>query len=134
MPYANREDRIAYDRAYWRSPDGRAKREANKAAWRERNKEKVRAHSAVARALRKGVMIKPLECEGCGPHYEGKLEAHHDDYSKPLEVKWLCDPCHKQRHIELRLEARPFQEMRWNIHQQIGIEEPTETEDTEVPF
>lgn len=94
----------------------------------------MRAHSAVARALRKGTLVKPLECEGCGPHYEGKLEAHHDDYSKPLEVKWLCDPCHKQRHIEQRLEARPYQEQRWGIHEQLGIDVPYADAEDEVPF
>ena len=86
----------------------------------------------MARALRKGTLTKPLECEGCGPNYSGKLEAHHDDYSKPLDVKWFCDPCHKQRHIELRLEARPFQEMRWGIHEQLGITDDSAEE--EVPF
>jgi hypothetical protein len=27
--------------------------------------------------------------------------AHHEDYDKPLEVVWLCQPCHKQRHKEI---------------------------------
>jgi len=130
VPYANREQRLEHSRNYWRDPDGRAKREASKRSWRERNREKVRAHSAVARAVKRGDLIKPLDCEGCGPRYEGKLEAHHDDYSKPLEVKWLCDPCHKQRHIELRLEARPWQNQRWGINDDLGIED----QEQEVPF
>jgi len=125
MPYANRDDKLENMRAYWRTPEGREKREAAQRAWRERNREKVRAHSAVHRALKKGTLIRPLECEGCGPNYSGKLEAHHDDYSKPLEIKWLCDSCHKLRHIELRLEARPYQDMKWNINNELGYtEEP----------
>jgi hypothetical protein len=27
--------------------------------------------------------------------------AHHEDYDRPLDVMWLCQPCHKQRHKEL---------------------------------
>lgn len=133
MPYAKREDRLAYSQSYWRTPEGRAKREAAQKAWKDRNREKVRAHSAVARALKKGTLVKPLDCEGCGPAYSGKLEAHHDDYSKPLEVKWLCDCCHKQRHIELRLEVRPMQAKRWKITdpELLGEDEPEPIEPEE---
>jgi ribosomal protein S27AE len=38
-------------------------------------------------------------CIRCG---EEKSLAHHEDYDKPLEVMWLCQPCHKQRHKELK--------------------------------
>ena len=36
-------------------------------------------------------------CEICGAE---KAEAHHDDYSKPLEIRWLCFKCHRQWHKE----------------------------------
>lgn len=142
MPYADREKRLEYSRSYWRSEEGREKREASKRSWRERNREKMRAHSAVARALRKGTLVRPLDCEGCGGNYTGKLEAHHDDYSKPLDVKWLCDECHKKRHIELRMEARPYQDRRWDINTKLGFNDEPEPEappepqlpDPEVPF
>lgn len=32
--------------------------------------------------------------------------AHHEDYSKPLDVMWLCDQCHALRHFELK-RSRP---------------------------
>lgn len=56
-----------------------------------------RAHRAVSKALRHGIIIKTA-CVVCGnPNVEG----HHDDYNKPLEVAWLCKVHHKIRHIEL---------------------------------
>ena len=45
-------------------------------------------------AIRKGV-IKRLPCEVCG---EEKSQAHHPDYSKPLEIKWLCHLRHRAIH------------------------------------
>jgi ribosomal protein S27AE len=42
-----------------------------------------------------------MPCIRCG---EAKSVAHHEDYDKPLEVMWLCQPCHKQRHKELKSE------------------------------
>jgi ribosomal protein S27AE len=50
------------------------------------------AYRTVERALKTGKLIKLDECERCGS--EGSLEAHHEDYSKPLDVEWLCTKCH----------------------------------------
>lgn len=35
-----------------------------------------------------------------------KVQAHHDDYSKPLEVRWLCVPHHALHHKQLRQAAK----------------------------
>lgn len=69
-------------------------------AWRKADKRRQVAHSAVARALRAGKLL-PAPCERCGCE---KSLAHHEDYDKPLEVVWLCQPCHKQRHKEIDRE------------------------------
>jgi transposase-like protein len=37
-------------------------------------------------------------CEMCGK--EDNIHAHHDDYDKPLNVRWLCPICHKDWHIK----------------------------------
>jgi hypothetical protein len=44
-------------------------------------------------ALTKGLIKKPRRCSRCKrPH--PRLEKHHRDYSKPLEIIWVCPPCH----------------------------------------
>lgn len=54
------------------------------------------AYMAVDAAIRAGVISRPDRCMGCGcPDTEHRVEAHHSDYSKPLEVIWLCTPCHR---------------------------------------
>lgn len=57
----------------------------------------VRAHQLVAKAKQNGELV-PQPCARCGATPFG---AHHEDYSKPLEVVWLCKKCHVARHLEL---------------------------------
>jgi len=66
--------------------------------YRKNNPEKVAAHLLVAKAIREGVIVKNDYCELCGSNY--KVSAHHEDYSKPLDIIWLCDTCHKKVHKE----------------------------------
>lgn len=53
------------------------------------------AHIAVGNALRSGKLTRQ-PCAFCGS--TDALEAHHHDYSKPLDVTWLCTPCHRKFH------------------------------------
>ncbi len=68
--------------------------------WQQLPLEKLKARSrgAVARALKKGEILKE-PCEVCG---ETKSYAHHDDYSKPLDIRWVCAPHHKEIHNLLK--------------------------------
>lgn len=50
------------------------------------------AQAAVARAIRAGLLHRPVVCSECG--YEGRIEAAHRDYDEPLDVRWLCRSCH----------------------------------------
>lgn len=69
--------------------------------WREKNPEKRKAHDAVRKALKSGRLVRPDTCEGCGA--TGRLHAHHDDYEKRLDVRWLCPSCHVRVHAELEV-------------------------------
>lgn len=73
-------------------------------AFRNRNPEKYAAHSALEYALRAGRLTKPDACERCGE--ARRIHGHHEDYSKPLEVMWLCAPCHGARRREINAERR----------------------------
>ena len=99
---ANRNKNIekvrAYDRARSKEPERiKAITEITR-AWRAEDSRRVLAHSSVARAVRSGGLVRQPCCR-CGAE---KTVAHHEDYDKPLEVIWLCQPCHKQRHKELK--------------------------------
>ena len=77
------------DRKRNKTAERRAHLTRNTRRWRKAHPERARAHNAVARALRSGKLVKE-PCEVCGAV---RVHAHHDDYSKPLEVRWLC-PLH----------------------------------------
>jgi len=42
------------------------------------------------------------ECCGCRPRDQSYIHAHHDDYSRPLDVRWLCASCHTVVHLLLK--------------------------------
>lgn len=71
--------------------------EVNK-KWAKNNPEKIKAHLKVFYAVKDGKLIKPLKCLRC--QAETRLLAHHLDYSKPLEVVWLCSSCHRLEHLK----------------------------------
>ncbi len=65
--------------------------------YRKNNRYKINTHQRVYVAIRDGKLVKPSKCSECGQH--GLVQGHHEDYSKPLEVVWLCPKCHKSRHL-----------------------------------
>jgi hypothetical protein len=65
--------------------------------YQKENPDKYKAHTIVNNAKRCGRIIRPDKCSNCG--IAGKaLHAHHEDYNNPLQVVWLCVPCHHMRH------------------------------------
>jgi hypothetical protein len=69
-----------------------------KTAYRKKYPQKRLAQQAVERAVRRGTLIRKV-CEVCGKR---NSEAHHDDYSKPLDVRWLCRKHHAEHHRKQR--------------------------------
>lgn len=66
--------------------------------WAQRNPERMALSRKVAqvvyRATRDGRLTRPEQCEQCGNN--GRIEAAHTDYSRPLDVRWLCVSCHRK--------------------------------------
>ena len=72
---------------------------------------KKNAHMAVDAAIRAGILTRPECCSGCGcSDTEHRIEAHHYDYSRPLDVIWLCTPCHRRMDAQKRIREglRPY--------------------------
>ena len=77
-----------------------ATRSKYNAKWRAANKEKAAAHWLVQHAIETGRLLRQ-PCF-CGE----KAMAHHEDYSKPLDVVWLCCAHHGERHAQINKERR----------------------------
>ena len=60
------------------------------------NPVKARGHRILTAALAKGTLVRSTECETCGE--ESRTIGHHDDYLKPLDIRWLCRSCHAAWH------------------------------------
>lgn len=75
---------------------GKDKSDAAKKRYKEKNHKKRSVHITTGNAIRDSLLLKQ-PCEVCG---HTKVVAHHDDYDKPLEVRWLCQIHHTQWHQE----------------------------------
>lgn len=80
----------------------RATRYGLKTGWkqqaemRKKYPEKYRARTALINAVRLGKIYRPPECSRCLK--SGRVQGHHFDYSRPLDVIWLCQKCHTREH------------------------------------
>ena len=66
--------------------------------WNANNRLKLQAHEAVRQALLRGELRRG-QCEVCGSF---RVDAHHDDYSLPLAVRFFCRLHHQAHHASLR--------------------------------
>lgn len=65
---------------------------------------KTRARRAVAYAVKVGRLIPAESCNACSSS-DFELVAHHEDYSYPLRVLWVCRACHRRIHAGSRIPA-----------------------------
>lgn len=61
-----------------------------------KNPEKYHARKTLMNRVYSGKVLRPDKCSQCGSGK--KIEAHHEDYDKPLDVEWLCRECHLKLH------------------------------------
>jgi hypothetical protein len=103
----HRQQRIdlirAYDRERAKLPHRRQHLGAVRALYLSDPLKRV-CKNAVSNAIRDGKLARPSSCSKCGASC--KPEAHHDDYTKPLDVRWLCVPCHRRHHTELAVKRK----------------------------
>lgn len=71
--------------------------------FRHRFPEKRRVQRIVHDAVASGRLVRPDACVTCGTAC--KPDAHHDDYTQPLSVRWLCRSCHVRHHKAMRKVA-----------------------------
>ena len=102
----NRERRwmqyAEYERKRAKKPERKEAAKRYQARMRVRNQDKYHARNLVASAVKCGRLAKK-PCESCGAV---EAEAHHEDYSKPLDVTWLCFRCHRAAHGQRTMAER----------------------------
>lgn len=95
--YSNPESKkriVEYERKRFNNPTRKENNLKYQIKRRLKSPGKWRCYKKVQNALRNGQLIKK-PCEICG---ELKVQAHHKDYRKYLDVKWLCFKCHRKEH------------------------------------
>ena len=83
-----------YDRERLQSdPKRRKQHRKDTRLYRQRHPEKAHAHAVTSGAIRRGRLGRQ-PCEVCG----ARAQAHHEDYSQALAVRWLCQEHHHAHH------------------------------------
>ena len=94
--FAKTEKGKALQRRYDQSSKGKARRAKANRRWREANPKQYAANVAVTAAIKRGDLVRPDACSLCSGNAV-RIEASHDNYDLPLEVVWLCQPCHRRK-------------------------------------
>lgn len=87
--------RVKLREEYQKTPEGKRAVARGEKAYRKRYPEKYRAHVKFGNAVRDGKITRG-KCVFCGKHKN--IHGHHCDYTKPLDVMWLCQKHHAWVH------------------------------------
>ncbi len=101
----NRERDAQREKERLKLPAAKARKIAYTYKMMAKYPERWKARSDLRNAVATGKVVK-MPCEVCGGL---KVQGHHEDYSKPLEVRWLCSKHHKQLHYERGDFSKPYQ-------------------------
>ena len=109
----NRDKKLSYNKQYYQEHKDKMKEQMKN--WYHDNKEKQgeynkryekkyplrkKAKEILHAALQRQVIIKPTTCSHCKKDFPiGQIDGHHDDYTKPCDVTWLCRICHGVFHV-----------------------------------
>ncbi len=97
----NREKKRLWNREYFkRHPKYVYKKTVQ---WRANHKTAYKSYQLVQTAIRNGSLQKQV-CVNCD---EIKVQAHHENYNKPLDVTWLCHNHHMQHHYMIERSKNP---------------------------
>ena len=96
---AEREYQHNYQAVYRRTTKARSAHQRHNRKFEAKHPDRQPANNRLNKAVQKGFLIRS-SCDICGT--TERIEAHHDDYSKPLDIRWLCERHHKEHHARMR--------------------------------
>lgn len=98
----NKNRPVGEEHYLWKG--GLARKAQWKAEYKQKYPERVKAHELVTTAVKRG-KLQRTPCAQCGAT---KTEAHHEDYTKPLEVMWFCREHHREADKRLGIGSKDF--------------------------
>ena len=102
----NKAERYQKIKEYQQTEKGKEVRRKSTQKYQQ-DRLKKQAHTDLSNAVKYGKIIKPNNCQNCG--VTCKPHGHHDDYSKSLDVRWLCVKCHVDFHKFVRAKQRELE-------------------------
>jgi hypothetical protein len=88
--------RVSARQHYIRTPLGKEALRRAHAKYRHEYPERTKARNILSNAIRDGKIKRADACWCCGS--QNRIHGHHPDYSRPLDVVWLCNTCHVEAH------------------------------------
>jgi hypothetical protein len=88
--------RVQARNVYMQTEAGKLAKKRATEAYHKRYPMAYAAHVMARNAIRDGRLATESCCSVCGS--TKKIEGHHDDYTKPFDLRWLCEQCHKTWH------------------------------------